>query len=156
MLVLSSTHNWNCRVDYQPIQLPATVQASSMGTPSDGNGAMFLTRSSPLKYALDALLTQIDEHDASRPLFQHPVRGDCYFAWSTIVAATSPSQLDHIMIRYNIACPYIRFETDGQIYLHIQSYALREILVTYMASVKALSDAEFGQEPSVLESQDVS
>ena len=37
MLVLSSTHNWNCRVDYQPIQLPATVQASSMVTPSDDN-----------------------------------------------------------------------------------------------------------------------
>ena len=103
-----------------------------------------------------ALLTQIDAHDASRPLFQHPVRGDCYFAWSTIVAATSPSQLDHIMIRYNIACPYIRFETDGQIYLHIQSYALREILVTYLDCVKAMLDAEFGQEPSVLESQDVS
>ena len=102
------------------------------------------SRAMPPKHAL---LTQIDwDPNPSRPVFQHPVRGDCYFAWSTIVSATSPSQIDHIMATYNNVSPFIRYESDG-IFVHVQSYALREILVTYL---------ERGQEPSGLESTDES
>ena len=92
-------------------------------------------------------LTQIDAYDPIGPFFGHPVRGDCCFSYATVVAATSPGQLDHIMAVWNGVHPPLLFEDDG-IYVHVQSLALREILVTYLGGVKAILDAQFGDEPS--------
>ena len=100
-------------------------------------------------YAELALLVQVDEWDANRPYFNHPDRGDCYFNWKTIVAATTPTELNYIQARYNNNRPFIRYENDG-VYCHIQSYKLREILVTYLLRVKAIEDAEICKSPTGL------
>ena len=92
-------------------------------------------------------LTQIDAYDPIGPFFGHPVRGDCYFSYATVVTATSPGQLDHIMAVWNGVNPSLLFDDDG-IYVHVQSLALRVILVIHLERVKAILDAYFGEEPS--------
>ena len=92
-------------------------------------------------------LTQNVAYDQIGPCFGHPVRGDCYFSYAIVVAATSPGQLDHIMAVWKGINPSLLFEDNG-IYVHVQSFALREILVTYLGRVKAILGAQFGEEPS--------
>jgi hypothetical protein len=100
-------------------------------------------------YAELAALVQVDAHDTTRPLWQHPDRGDCYFNFKTIVAATSPEELNYIKHRWNNTGPLIRYEDDG-VYCHVPSYKLREMLVTYLLRVKDLEAADCCKSPGGL------